>query len=79
MKTICFYTESEGFGYRENSFDWKVGDRILSKDGMTTQKIIRVVDATPANLDAARRIMDRVRRYSGNGVTRSKFVIGADG
>ena len=75
MKTIAFYTSKDSFGYRENSFDWKVGERILSKDGMSTQKIVRVVPATALNLQLAHRIMEKVNRYSGNGRTVTKLIL----
>lgn len=74
MKQIAFYTNNNGgYGYRENN-GWAEGDRILSKDGRSRQTIIKIVDATESNLRIAKSMMDRCRRYAGNGVIRTSLT-----
>ena len=74
MKQIAFYTDNNGgYGYREN-YGWSEGDRIFSKNGRSRQTIVKVVDATSENLRMAKSMMDRCRRYAGNGVIRTNFT-----
>lgn len=77
MKSVVCYTTKEGYGYRENSFDWKIGDKIFSKDGKDVQRVRRVVAATPENLDYLHRVMNKCHRYSGDGS--SRLILGGDG
>lgn len=77
METIFFYTSDASFGYRTSTYDWKVGDKIFSKDGLSRQTIIRTAPATAFNLALAKRVMDKVRRYAGNG--QQKLVQTAEG
>lgn len=71
MKALVFYKSGEnGYGFRPHSFDWKVGDRIMSADGKSYQRILKITPATPEILAFANKLMAKCKRYAGEGQSR---------
>lgn len=79
MKAIVFFKSGEVYGYRPHSFDWKVGDRIMSQDGKSFQTIVKIAPATPEVLDFAKRLMAKCKRYAGAGQTTTKWYLTDNG
>lgn len=67
MKAIVFFKSGEVYGYRPHSFDWKVGDRIMSQDGKSFQRIIKISPATPEIMAFVNKLMAKCKRYAGEG------------
>ena len=70
MNAIVIYKTKEGYGYRPHEFDWRTGDRIMSKDGKTMQRIVRVVGACKEVVEYLNKTMQKCKKYSGEGFSR---------
>lgn len=74
MREIVFYTTTDGgYGYRERSFDWKVGDKIRSQDGKQIQVIFKVSQLTPKISKFLRSVMSKCKTYAGSGKEKLMF------
>lgn len=65
MKTTAIYLAENGqFGYRSNTFNWEVGDRIKTPNGNQKCEIIKIVETTQSNLQYLTELINTVDKYT---------------
>ena len=62
-KAIVVYKDKDGYGVRPHEYDWREGDRIMSKDGKTMQKILKVVPNCKESINYLKRVFTTVKIY----------------